>query len=309
MNEMQAAPVLLTGATGFIGRRIQLILLDAGVPVRVVLRPGSPHQRHVDSRCQVYACALDDVAGLNRVASGASAAIYCAGVVRGRTLDDFLPANVDGVRAVLQALTSQGAATPFLLISSLAAGRPELSDYARSKFLGEQVLRESAHPAWTILRPPAVYGPGDTLMLPILKMARRGLIARFGPRNQRLSLLYADDLASAVKAWLAAWPKCAGMTFSIDDGHEGGYDWPGIVHAAGGSRYRAVGIPSPLLAGIARLNMIVAGMAGYSPLLSPGKVREMTQANWLCDNTAFVQATGWQPRTGLPSGIRLCLDP
>jgi hypothetical protein len=34
----------------------------------------------------------------------------------------------------------------------------------------------------------------------------------------------------------------------------------------------------------------------------------MTQADWLCDNTAFVQATGWQPRTGLPSGIRLCLD-
>jgi hypothetical protein len=94
----------------------------------------------------------------------------------------------------------------------------------------------------------------------ILKMARRGLIARFGPRNQRLSLLYADDLASAVKAWLAAWPKCAGMTCSIDDGHAGGYDWAGIVRAAGGARYRAVGVPSPLLAVIARLNMIVAGL-------------------------------------------------
>jgi nucleoside-diphosphate-sugar epimerase len=263
----------------------------------------------VDSRCQVHACALDDVAGLSRAATGASAAIYCAGVVRGRILDDFVPANVDGVRAVLHALTSQGSSAPLLLISSLAAARPELSDYARSKFLGEQVLRESAHPAWTILRPPAVYGPGDTLMLPILKMARRGLIARFGPSNQRLSLLYADDLATAVQAWLATWPKCAGMTCSIDDGHEGGYDWPGIVRAAGAPRYRAVKVPSALLAGIAKLNLIVSGMAGYSPLLSPGKVRELTQANWLCDNTTFVKATGWQPRTGLPSGIRLCLDP
>lgn len=250
---------------------------------------------------------MDDEAGLSRAVTGVKAVIYCAGSVRGRSLDDFLPANVAGVQAVLQALSSRDSAAPFLLISSLAASRPAISDYAHSKFLGEQVVREQARSAWTILRPPAVYGPGDTEMLPILKMARRGMVARPGPKHQRLSLLYADDLASAVTAWLSAWQNCASMTCAIDDGHDGGYDWPAIVRSAGGAHYFAVGIPYRLLAGIAKLNLVLSKIAGYSPMLSPGKARELTQDDWLCDNTAFVQATGWQPQTGLPSGIRMCL--
>jgi nucleoside-diphosphate-sugar epimerase len=298
---------MLSGATGFIGRRIQRALLGAGIPVRILMRPGSRHRQHADSRCEVLECAFSDSQGLSRAVAAVSAVVYCAGSVRGKNLDDFLPANVTGVRAILEAQASHASQAPFLLISSLAAGRPEISDYAQSKYLGEKAVRETAASPWTILRPPAVYGPGDTEMLPVLKMAGRGLIFRPGPENQRLSLLYSDDLASAVLAWLRCWRECTGQTYSIDDGCQGGYDWPAIARASGRTRFHIMGVPSPLLAAVARTNLFVSALTGHAPMLTPGKIRELTQTDWLCDNTAFSRATGWQPQTGLADGMALSL--
>jgi len=272
------------------------------------MRPGSGHRRHADSRCEIFECDLSNSAGLTSALSGAAAVIYCAGTVRGRNLDDFLPANVAGVRTVVEAQTALAVQTPFLLISSLAASRPGISDYAQSKYLAEEVLHQNATGPWTILRPPAVYGPGDSEMTPILKMTRRALVFRPGPAQQRLSLLYADDLASAVLAWLQGWRACVGKTFTIDDGRAGGYDWHAIVQSTGNSRFRIVGIPYALLAAIGRINLFLSSLIGYAPMLTPGKVRELTQTDWLCDNTAFVQATGWQPQTDLASGLRLSAD-
>ena len=301
-------PVLLTGATGFIGRRIQHALLDAGVPVRVLVRPGSPNRRHADIRCEIYECDFSDLDGLSRATNAVSAIVYCAGSVRGRSLEDFLPANVNGIEAIIHAQASTDLKIPFLLISSLAASRPQISDYAHSKHLGEEVVRRKAMFPWTILRPPAVYGPGDTEMLPVLKMARRGLIFRPGPANQRLSLLYADDLATAVVAWFRCWSVCNGRVFAIDDGRPGGYDWTAIAQAAGQKHFRIIGIPRPLLLAAASVNRMLSTLAGYSPMLTPGKTRELTQTDWLCDNTAFSRATLWQPQTDLVKGMALSLD-
>lgn len=301
-------PVLLTGATGFIGRRVQQALLGAGIPVRILARPGSRNRRHADIRCEIHESDFSDVGGLSQAVEDVSAIVYCAGSVRGRNLGDFLPANVDGIRAILQAQASKRRRAPFLLISSLAASRPEISDYAHSKHLGEEVVRQQAISPWTIIRPPAVYGPGDTEMQPVLKMAQRGLILRPGPANQRVSLLYADDLATAVVAWLRHWPNCTGKVFSIDDGRPGGYDWPAIAQAAGQKRFRIIGIPRLVLLAAAGVNRMLSKLAGYSPMLTPGKTRELTQTDWLCDNTAFIQATHWQPQTDLIKGMVLSLD-
>jgi nucleoside-diphosphate-sugar epimerase len=215
-----------------------------------------------------------------------------------------MPANVDGL-AVLTRLINQGRrATPLLLISSLAAMRPEISDYAMSKHLGEEVLRQHADFPWSIFRPPAVYGPGDREMLPLLKLARRGLVTPLGPETQKLSLLHADDLARAVSAWLEQTEACQGQTFSLDDGHPGGYDWPAIAAAATDKESRILPIPRSLLFTAGWLNLGMATLFRYAPMLTPGKARELTQADWLCDNTQLENATGWSPRIDLETGIR-----
>jgi nucleoside-diphosphate-sugar epimerase len=187
-------------------------------------------------------------------------------------------------------------------MSSLAAGKPHLSDYANSKYSGEQVLQNSPTVNWTIFRPPAVYGPGDKEMLPVMKMMRRGLLAHAGPVDQRLSLLHVDDLATAVVSWLSAPNQCRHQTYALDDGTPGGYSWTSMAEAVCDRKFRILPVPRFLLDGAARLNILFSGLLGYSPMLSPGKVRELVEPEWLGDNRAFTEATGWHPQMNLQQG-------
>ena len=296
--------VFITGATGFIGRRIVAGLLTRGVHVRAMIRPGKISDDRLPDACEQVPGDLADADALARAIAGCSAVIYCAGSVRGRSAADFGAANVSGVKTIVNTLQGMQTPPPLLLISSLAASRPELSDYAHSKREGEQVLRGSSALPWTIIRPPAVYGPGDREMLPVLKMARRGLLAHAGPANQKLSLLHVDDLVEAVVCWLSAAGECLHQTYAIDDGTPGGYTWKAIGEAVSGGKFRLLGMPRFLLEGAARLNVVFAGLLGYAPMLSPGKVRELVQPEWLCDNTAFTQATGWRPSLNLQRGAQ-----
>jgi nucleoside-diphosphate-sugar epimerase len=229
--------------------------------------------------------------------------IYCAGSVRGRSLDDFRAANIDGVASVVSAMNQASPDTPLLLVSSLAATRPGISDYANSKHLGEQELVQHAQFPWTILRPPAVYGPGDKEMLPILKLARKGLVTPIGPPSQRVSLIHVDDVVSAILSWLESWPNCTQQIFDLDDGHTNGYSWQEIAEISSGGRHVSVRIPSWILSVIAKINLSSSRILGYPPMLTPGKVRELTQPDWLCNNDALTRATGWSPGISLKQGL------
>src|SRR3546814_19291408 len=85
----------------------------------------------------------------------------------------------------------------FIHISSLAAREPELSAYGASKAKSEKLVAASGL-EWTIIRPPAVYGPGDRETLELFKMARRGLVAPPPPR--RLPVHPVEDLCSLIPA-------------------------------------------------------------------------------------------------------------
>ena len=296
--------VLLTGATGFIGQRLQKALLANGRHVSAVVRPSSPNK---DQLLPGIHCLLADLSNTDKLASAVAdceAVIYCAGSVRGRNLEDFRPANITGIRSVVDAMNQSGSETPLLLISSLAASRPRVSDYANSKFLGEQEVIQHASFPWTIFRPPAVYGQGDREMLPLLKLARKGIVLPAGPAQQKLSLIHVDDLAAAMLAWLKSWPACREQIFSLDDGHSGGYDWRQIAETASGGKYHSFRIPGPLLFAAAKANLLLSGLFGYSPMLTPGKARELIQADWLCDNESLTLATGWSPAIDMENGLK-----
>jgi nucleoside-diphosphate-sugar epimerase len=302
-------PVLLTGATGFIGQRLQKYLLDNEQQVTAVVRPESTHKNSLLPGVNRLQADLSDCDVLAGEISRSAAVIYSAGSVRGRRLEDFRAANISGVRSMVNAMNKAGATVPLLLISSLAASRPHVSDYANSKYLGEQEVRGNASFPWTIFRPPAVYGPGDKEMLPILKLARKGLITPTGPREQRLSLIHVDDLAMAVLAWLKSWDRCQGEVFTLDDGHSGGYSWQEIAETTSPGGYRRINIPVWLLSGLAGINLTLSRLFGYSPMLTPGKARELTQADWVCNNKQLSAATGWAPAIGLEQGLLSLFEP
>ncbi|MEX2479230.1 MAG: NAD(P)-dependent oxidoreductase [Gammaproteobacteria bacterium] len=296
--------IVLTGATGFIGRHLQRTLCDNGYDISALVRPGSANTAHVLPDVRVRRGALDAPAFLDEVLSGADFVVYAAGAVRGRCVDDFWPANVAGVASVAAAAARVMTHPRIILISSLAASKAQLSDYAASKRAGEDALRACAGIEWTILRPPAVYGPGDREMRPLFTAIRRGLAVIVGPQGQRLSLLHAADLARAVAAIIDGFEHCVGACYELDDGHPQGYGWADIIaQANNGSRTLSVRIPRAVLDRLARWNVALPHRRRHLPMLSPGKVRELSEPSWLCNNQALTAATGWLPRIRLREGV------
>ena len=125
--------------------------------------------------------------------------------------------------------------------------------------------------------------------------------------GRRFSLIYVDDLATAVLRWLAADTGYA-QTFELDDGYTGGYDWGNVLDIAGrvlrdGAPVRRVPIPVPLLNIAALANLGASRLFRYAPMLTPGKVRELTHPDWVCDNAKITRAIEWHPAFGLERGL------
>ena len=298
-----AGPVALTGATGFIGRNIAEQLIAEGHAVRALTR-----------RPQVERAGLtwirgdlEDPLSLASLVAGTVAVIHCAGAVRGAGAGHFQHVNRDGTRAVTAAALQSAPTSRFLLISSLAARQPALSWYADSKRAAELVLEGEARLQWTIFRPPAVYGPGDREILPLFQAMRRGWLPVVGPPGARFSLLHVSDLAGAVSAWLAAdASRLAWQTFELDDGMPQGYDWNAVrelAQHAWGRTIRSVPVPLAVVRSAAWINLALARATGRAPMLTPGKVRELSHANWVCDNARIMQNLGWKPEIRLADAL------
>lgn len=297
--------VALTGATGFIGNVLLRHLVDQGFQVRSLYRPSSVTPPLSSGPVQWQAGDLGNLDSLHTFVAGADAVVHCAGAVRGATLQQFRKVNTEGVARLLQAATAQGVPR-FVLMSSLAAREPTLSDYASSKKQGEDVLLQfQGGISREILRPPAVYGPGDREMLPLLQLIKRGIVPIIGDKGGRFSLLYVDDLAEAVSCLLKAEPK-DGQCFELHDGHPGGYSWQQVAAIASqlnGKEPRYISVPRTGMKIAALTNIALARIFRYQPMLTPGKVREIFHPDWVCDNTAIASAIGWQPRVLFRDGM------
>lgn len=309
--EAQAMTIAVTGATGFIGSRLCEKLLDTGFKVKALYRSNPADGFESRDGIEWVKGQLNDTTALSALLEGASALVHCAGVVRGKNRADFDPVNVMGTWAAINAASTSSTCQRFVQISSLAAREPELSDYAASKRAGERLLETSETTLnWMIVRPPAVYGPGDKEMLPVFKSMVKGLVPVPGAAQGRLSLIYVDDLVDAIAKWLQTdHAKCANARYEIDDGHEEGYDWNTLLTQAAEALkkdkpIRRLSIPASVLRLFGYINLAVSRVLGYSPMLTPGKVREITHSDWVChDNPVFERVTGWQPTTTFKNGL------
>lgn len=299
--------VSITGATGFIGGTTARLLTASGWRVRALVRPGSLGRRPAGLDAEWISGDLADADSLARLVAGATAVLHCAGAVRGADRTDFERINVDGTALLARAAAAEPTAPRFLLVSSLAARAPELSFYAASKRGGEEQLAALAGGlCWGAVRPAAVYGPGDREMLPLFESMFRGLAPVIGATTNRVSLVHVDDLAAALAAWLERGQE-PGAVYEAGDGRPGGYSWREIIDIAQrlrGRRIVRMPVPIPLVRLIARINLAAARLTGRAPMLSPGKVRELTHPDWVADNTRLQAETGWTARIPLAEGLR-----
>src|SRR5690606_215212 len=122
-------------------------------------------------------------------------------------------------------------------LSTLAAREPKLSGYAASKRAGEDAVREVLGERVTVLRPPAVYGPGDRETLVFFQMAGKAVVPLPGRPEARAAMIHVDDLCSLLVALLRE--PAGGRVLAAADANPAGYLWRGGFGAAA----RAVGNP------------------------------------------------------------------
>ncbi len=289
--------VAITGATGFIGSVLIKKLIQDNWAVRALTRTARFSD---DESIQWIVGDLNNLSALHRLVDSVPYVIHCAATVRGNTFQEFAQTNIEGTKNVLRAVSEQQQAPRFLLISSLAARQPELSWYARSKYLSEQVLTEQSEKLlWTIFRPTAVYGPGDKELKPLFQAMHRGLLPVVGKINNRFGLIHVHDLVAAIQVWLESEKAVQGI-FELDDGISGGYSYQSLIALAQllwNRPVRGVRIPNLLIRNVALANLWLARILRYSAMLTPGKVNELQHPDWVCDNTKIMNALpGWQPR-------------
>ncbi len=294
-----AATVAVTGATGFIGRHLAYALVDAGYRVRALARRDDPGL----SARGIELWRGDLEAELDGLVAGCAAVVHVAGALRGADGAHFQRTNATGTARLVAASPS---GSRFLLISSLAARHPHLSPYAASKAAGEHLtLAHADRLQVAVIRPPAVYGPGDRATLPLLRSLSRGILVHPAGRDARFSLLYADDLVRLACCALADLPT-SGTILEPDDGTSGGYGWSGLAAVAAerlGRRVRLLPVPRTPVSWLAWLAEQVGRRSHEPPMLSRGKVAELYHSDWVSDMRTTAAVPSWQPQIRFGDGL------
>jgi len=313
--------VFVTGGTGFVGAHLVKALCARGDSVTALVRRRALAERlGWGPEVRVLSGDLDDEGTLRAGCAGADIVYHVAGKIAARSAAEFMATNRDGTANVLEA-ARDGGARRLLFVSSLAVAGPTtpghpidetrppapITDYGRSKLAAEVLVRATPL-AWTIVRPPVVYGEWDRGTLKIFQLARRGVVPVFGDGSQELSVIHAEDLARSLIV-AATSPAAAGRIYFA--AHPTTTSSRELVLAAGralggggGRTPRIVPVPPLVARGVLWAVGTLAHIAGRATLLSADKGNEYLAPAWTCRSDALTRDTGWRAEIDLETGLR-----
>jgi nucleoside-diphosphate-sugar epimerase len=311
---------LVTGATGFVGGHLVDRLLATGATVTAIIRDP---KKAADLGRRGVNLVVGDLANQGALASACrdqQMIYHVAGAIAARDEAEFLAVNRDGTARLLEAAQANGVGR-FVLVSSLSVGGPTRPDsplagseaanpvtaYGRSKLAGEVEVARSRL-AWTIVRPPVVYGPGDREMLRVFRAAAFGIAPVFGDGSQQLSLVYGPDLAAALVAAGTSTATVGGVYYAAHPERLTTRQMVATLGAAIGKRPWVVPIPGSVARPLLALTEGIARLGDRPTVLTRDKGHELLQSAWVCDPTRLTTATGWRAEFTLEAGGRQTYD-
>jgi len=289
----------ITGGTGFVGSHLIDKALAAGHEVVALTRRDQPPR----DRLLWVRGDLQDRDALEQLVADADALIHVAGVITGQSAAAFEKGNVQGTLAMLAAATA-GGVRRFVHVSSLAAREPRLSLYGASKARAEELVHGSGLD-WAIVRPPAVYGPGDRETLELFRMAKLGVMLM--PPKGRVSVIHADDLADLLLA-LADADAPSNILIEADDGKPSGWTHREFARALGqavGTRPAIVSSPGILLRLAARADQL---LRRDKAKLTVDRAAYFSHRNWVVELKRGAPPELWRPKIETKRGLKDTAD-
>lgn len=283
----------ITGGTGFVGSHLIDAALAAGHRIKALAR----REQTARNGLEWVSGSLEDREAVHRLVIDADAVIHVAGIINSPDAAGFDQGNVAGTLAMLAAATA-GGVQRFVHVSSLAAREPKLSLYGASKARAEELVERSGLD-WEIVRPPAVYGPGDKETLELFRMAKLGMVLM--PPSGRLSLIHVDDLAALLLALAVAAP--GKLVIEADDGRPGGWSHREFGRALGravGTRPLIMSSPALFLRLAARADQMVRGPRAK---LTTDRAAYFSHRDWVVDPKFGAPGDLWRPRIETLEGL------
>ncbi|HWK44554.1 MAG TPA: NAD-dependent epimerase/dehydratase family protein [Stellaceae bacterium] len=226
--------VLVTGASGFLGRRLAEMLIERGERVRLLARPASRLDDLAGRVDGIDRCSFDDAAGLRRALGGIDIVYHCAGhAADWGSWDTFHQANVEAPRALLEAALAVGSVKRFVHVSTTDVyGYPVIAGdetmpptdiglpYNRSKLRGDRLALDfgarEGLPV-TVVRPATIFGPrSKDWVVELCRLLRQRVVVTLDGGHTGAGLVYVDDVAEAMMR-LAALPTAIGRAVNIVD--------------------------------------------------------------------------------------------
>ena len=291
---MTSKILAITGGTGFVGGKLIDLALARGHTVRALTRRAQPDRAGVTW----VSGALDTPDALTTLIAGSDAVLHVAGVVNAPDRAGFVAGNITGTQAVVDAAMRAGVRR-FVHVSSLAAREPDISTYGWSKREAETVVAASTLD-WTMVRPPAIYGPGDMEMRDLFRMASKGVALL--PPGGRLSVIEVGDIATLLLAVAETDP--GKLILEPDDGRPRGWSHAELLSAMGiaSGRKRVVPIALPrfVLDLIARGDTLLRGKAAK---LTHDRVGYMCHPDWTAAPNKRPSSDLWTPQVPTAQGL------
>lgn len=266
--------ILVTGATGVIGRSTATELLHRGHTVRLLSRHAREDADAWDGGVEAFPADVGDPAAVSGAADGCEAVIHIAGVVEEHPPEvTYDRINVGGT-ANIAVEAARAGARRIVFVSSLGAERGS-SEYHQSKRAAEEVIR-ACETEWVIVRPGSVFGPGDEAISLLLRMVRMlPVIPVIEAADQEFQPIWHEDLAWALAECVErqdlggrtlelAGPERITVDDLIDD----------FAEVTGRSPAR---IPLPGV--LARLGTELASALGVDTLIKPATITMLLEGN------------------------------
>lgn len=288
--------IALTGGTGFVGQALLDCAAEAGIELRALARKPQPPRSNV----RWVGGDLSDKRALARLVAGAEVVIHVAGVTTAPDAAGFEAGNVTGTLNLIEVAKRAGVPR-FVHVSSLSAREPGLSLYGASKARSEKLVKASGLD-WTLVRPPAVYGPRDNGMLELFRMAKWGLVPV--PPPGKLSVIHATDLSRLLLALIRGGEGITHASFEPDDGKMDGwnhFDLALAIGAAVGRRPRVLHLSRKWMERAARADM---RFRRGNAKLTLDRVGYMTHPDWVVSHGQRPPGDLWRPKIETREGLK-----